>query len=130
MAELVSVSEWLYSVLASNQAGVADRIYGGIAPNSATMPYIVYQYQDGGDVSGANSATRIMGNGRWLVRVIGKTTSSVALETIYDTMHGLLHGQSGTGVLGCVKEEPFEMVEVIDDVQYRHLGAIYRIYAE
>lgn len=127
--ELVSVSEWIRSVLGSNKAGVADRVYNGVAPKSATYPMILFQYQDGEDVRGVGTV-RIMGNGRWLLRVVGKESTSTTLETIWDTMHGCLNAKSGTGVLHCIKEEPFEMVEVIDGVQYRYLGAIYRIYAE
>lgn len=127
--ELISVAEWLKSKLGSNAAGVADRIYHDVAPIAATYPYIVFQYQDGGDIRGVGMI-RVMGNGRWLVRVVGKNPTSTAMETIFDTMHGLINGKSGTGVLGCVKEEPFELTEVVDTVQYRHLGAFYRIYAE
>jgi len=46
----------------------------------------------------------------------------------------VLHGASGTAtdgtVIACVRERAFEMVEMTDGVQYRHLGGIYRVLAQ
>jgi hypothetical protein len=128
MSDLIDVAEWLYSRLAADQVGVANRVYRNVAPNSATLPLVLFSYIQGGDVLGVNVA-RIMTNGRWLIRAVNKTPSGKALETIADAINSQLHRQSGTGVHACWREEPFEMTEVIDGEQYQYLGAFYHIAA-
>lgn len=126
MAELVDVENWLYGRLASNQAGVASRVYSTVAPLEAAYPLIVYQLQAVRDLT-AVGARRVWSDGLWLVRAVGRDGTYVDLEVMAEAIDTQLHGKSGTGVQACVREQPFSMTEVVDGQQYRHLGGIYRI---
>lgn len=136
MSETTTVETWLYSVLSNDvtlSGLVGGRIYGYVAPEGATFPLVIYQFQGGRDVAGVG-ATRIMTSGVWVVKGVDCETSFTALKAIADRIDALLHKSSGSvadgQVLACVREEPFSLVEVIDSVQYRHLGGMYRVLVQ
>jgi len=136
MSEIATVETWLYSVLSDDitlTGLVGSRIYGYVAPRTATYPLVIYQYQGGRDVAGVG-ATRILTNGVWLVKGVDHETSLTTLKAIEGRIDALLHKASGSvadgQVLACVREEPFSLVEVIDGEQYRHLGGMYRVLVQ
>ena len=137
MAETLVAESWLYTVLAADTAlaaVVGTRIYGYLAPPTATMPYVVYQQQAGHDVRGTGP-TRIMADMLYVVRGIAETNSFTGnLETIANRIDAVLQAASGTNVRGvvvaCVREQPFSLVESTSEGQFRHLGGIYRLWAK
>lgn len=134
MNEQLTARKWLYSKLASNAVGVSNRVYDTIAPRGATEPYVVFLNQSTRDVRGVGTAN-IMTNSLWVVKVVAETKTFDSLDTIADAIYTALNGSGGvvTGggtVVGCVREQPFEMTEDQDGAEYRHLGGIYRIWAQ
>lgn len=131
--ETITVERWLYQVLTGDTELtnlVGDRIYSTIAPLDAAFPYVVYQTQAGSDVQGVGTA-RIMSDLSMVVKGVDQGQSFVNLEAIANRIDAVLHGAQGSGgVLGCVRVQPLAYVEIVDSIQYRHLGGIYQIYAQ
>jgi len=133
--ELVHIDEWITSVLTADTAltdEVGDRIYAGQAPEQAAFPFVLFNQQSAIDVLGVG-AVRIFLNATYLVRVVGDTESYVSLRPAADRIDALLHDVRAVvpdgHVLFSVREQGFSMVESTELplVQYRHLGAIFRI---
>jgi len=136
MSEIATVETWLHNVLSNDvtlSGLVGSRIYGYVAPNKATFPLVIFQFQGGRDVAGVGAA-RIMTSGVWLVKSVDRETNFTNLKAIEARIDSLLHKASGSvadgQVLACVREEPFSLVEVIDGIQYRHLGGMYRVLVQ
>lgn len=137
MAEIVTAERWLYGKL-KNDATLTGLASGGVytwpVPAGITLPYVLYQNQTGTDIRGTG-ATRIGVNGLWIVRAIAETYSFGGnLQSAADRIDALLHGKAsavtGGVVWACVRTEPFQLVEMADGRQFRHLGGIYRIYVQ
>lgn len=134
MNEIVRAQEWLRATLNTAPAVSGGRIFPDVAPQGAEPPYTVFQYQGGGDLM-ESGAARVWSSLLFLVRVIDKTnTIGAALRTAADEIDARLHDKSGTTadgrVVSCVRTEPFQLAEVDQGVQYRHLGGIYRLYVQ
>jgi hypothetical protein len=131
--ENLTAETWFVSVLGGDAAGVGERIFDGAAPRGTAFPLIVFQWHGGHDVRGVGPA-RIMTSGVYLVRAIGQVTSYATLKPIAEAIDQLLQGASGTTVdgtvIGCVREQPYKKLEVIDDQEYRHLGGFYRLWVQ
>ena len=137
MAELFAADTWLTSVLGNDStlSGlVSGRIYGHAIMGSATYPLVLFSMQSARDVMGTGPA-RIMVDSLYVVRGIAEAgTFAGNLKTIADRIDAVLHAASGSNVngtvLACVRQQPFLYVEPYNGRQYRHLGGIYRIYAQ
>lgn len=126
--ELVTVANWLTSRLNNDAAGVDERVFEDQARDEP-YPMIIFQFQGGEDVRGVGTA-RVMVSGVWLVRAVDELESYNDLGSIADAIDGRLHGAAGNGVIGCVREAPYQRIESEDGVEYRHLGGLYRIYVQ
>lgn len=136
--ETTRVDAWLFARLTGDAPLVAltPRIFADVVPQGETFPAVVYQLQAGTDVRTATGDGRIMINGLWLVKAIGDTDTFAGLAPIADRVDFLLE-ESGGGAAGAdgavftsMRESPFRLVEPDEGVQYRHLGGMYRIYAQ
>jgi hypothetical protein len=135
--ELSAASKWLYTTLAADSAlaaVVSTRIYADLAPQAAAHPLVVFQFQGGVDFQ-AVGAIRIWSNLELLIRGIDQTTTYTAnLRTIAKRIDAVLHAASGSNVDGviiaCTRLRPFQLTELTDGVQYRHLGGFYRLLAQ
>lgn len=134
--ETTAVERWLYGLLAGDAtlAGlVGDRIYAYVAPLGAALPLVVFAQQAGTDV-------RVVGPGRLMaallyqVRAVGPGPSAAVVAPVAARLDALLQGASGSVVdgvvLGCTREQPLSYVETEGGESYRHLGGIYRIWAQ
>lgn len=135
MNEILIVYSWIYSVLSGNTTitnAVGTRIYDSIVENP-TYPYIIYNWQGGTDVTEV-SAIRIMMNGLFQVKVVDKNTSFNTISPIAMKIDQLLHRASATTsngiILSSKRELPISLVELNNEIQYRHLGGIYRIFSQ
>lgn len=135
MAEIFTAETWLYTKLHGDST-LLGLCPGGIhtwpVPTTFAGRYVLYQNQSAVDVRGMGPA-RIGVNGLWLVRVVDEALSfGGSLQTAADRLDVLLQAASGavTGgnIWACVREEPFQLVELADGRQYRHLGGIFRIF--
>lgn len=137
MAEIVTAETWLYTKLHGDSTLLA-LCTGGVftwpVPATYSQPYVLYQMQSGMDIRG-NGPTRIGVNGLWLVRAVFEAlTYTGNLLSAANRIDVLLHAASGTATGGvvwaCVREQPFQLVEVADGRQFRHLGGLYRLWVQ
>ena len=72
-----------------------------------------------------------------VVRAVGQTASPLDLAPIADRIDVLLHRQDAPvviggvtlGYIGCYRVQPFALAETSNNIEYRHLGGIYRLMA-
>ena len=136
MLETTRIERWLYDVLSRDpvlSSAVSGRVYAYLAPPEAETPFVVFAFQSGTDTAGIGMA-RLFVSALYQVKVVGTGWSWTPLQPIADRIDDLLHASSGTTldgyVLGCMREQPVSYVEVSDGKVYRHLGGLYRIYAQ
>lgn len=135
MAQQPTAGEsWLYDCLSGDATLtglVGSRIVDRIAERGQDYPLVVFQFQGGHDVMGV-AAARLLGQEVFLVKAVGRAPSYATLKPIAKRIDELLHkahGETDDGkVRACVREQPFKMVELIDGIEYRHLGGLYRLY--
>ena len=138
-AETVDIIEpWLWSVISGDTTvlsllGGLDHISGTLALNELPLPYVTFLMQSTRDVQG-NTGTIISTDNLYQVKAVGATGSWDDLIPIAARLKGLLHrpGQVITvagGSLSCVREQVIQYAEITEGVQYRHLGASWRIRA-
>jgi hypothetical protein len=135
MSELAAGAKWIYGVLTTDATlqgyiGATARVYDTLAPENATMPFVTFQYQGGYDVR-TNGPARIWASTVWLVKAIGTGSTFATLQTIAGRVDALLTGKYGSNTAGqvwCVREQPFQLLEVDAGVQYRHVGGLYRLW--
>lgn len=136
--ELALAEQWLYGVLVGDAAltaqvgGAVDpRIYADVAPLNTASPWVVYQMQTPqGDVLGVG-ATRILTRAQYLVRGVAASTDLTRLDVIAERIDALLHHKqssiTGLEVTASYRVRPFRLSEVVDGVQYLHLGGLYQL---
>jgi hypothetical protein len=139
--ETLAIDEWLWLTLNAD-AQLASLCTGGIhseqAPQSALPPFIIFTMMEATDVRAASQQDRIMVSGLWLVRGIVQDTSfNATSQDIAERIDAALHAAPGGSVnddkgqvFGSHREQPFRLAEDINGKQYRHLGGIYRIFAQ
>lgn len=131
------VEEWIYTTLTGDAtlAGlVGTRVYAGMAPQGATMPYVVFAMANNHDVMGLGG-TRIMTDFTYRVEVVGRTDSYSTISPIADGIDTLLHKASGAAgedgyVLACQRVQEIAHPEVRDGIAYRRMGAYWHIIAQ
>jgi hypothetical protein len=129
---ILTADKWLDTTLkadATLQTLVDDRIYEEVAPEQSLFPCIVFQFVSGLDVKNA-SVDPVMVDEVWIVKAIGQGNDFLAIEPIVTQIGQILHKTFGTGVIGCVQEEPFRYTEFDNGVIYKHLGYYYRLFTQ
>lgn len=136
MVESTIVEAWLYSTLSGSatlKTYVDTRIYSHVAPAGAATPFVLWSHQSSHDVRGVGP-TRVMASYVYQVKVVGQTGGFGGIADAADELDDLLQGATGTTtdgiVLSCVRESTVAYAEVENGVQYRHLGGLYRIFAQ
>lgn len=127
------VARWMVSAL--EDAGAPA--YNATVPPEAPDPRIVFSQQGGRDLPVMGSGPRVV-RFTYLVRAISATESATALEALADAIDAALEKASGSAttpepsltIISVLREQPFDMVEIVDGVVYRHLGGIYAIHAQ
>lgn len=129
---ILTADKWLDTILkndATLQSLVNNRIFEEIAPAVTPFPCVVFQFVSGLDVKNA-SVDPVMIDEVWIVKTIGLGNDFVAIEPIVTRIGEILHKASGTGVIGCVQEEPFRYTENENGVIYKHLGNYFRLFTQ
>jgi hypothetical protein len=133
--EFAAAEEFLYGTLHGDgplMALIHDVWPGGAAPQGTAFPFVTFQFMSGLDYA-AVGAYRIWSNMLWLIKAVGETANFADLNAIVARIDALLHRSSGTAVDGtvwaCVREQTVNLPEVVQGKQYRHSGALYRVYA-
>lgn len=152
MAEPVLADEWIYKTLSADPeirtlvgAGPTDaapRVYQGVAPQDAALPYIIYVDQSSTPTRAHSGAKPIMYQLVYLVRGVGAGESRTGvLENIANRVQTLLETEnggtfavvpSGRGeVYGAHMETGYSRSEVLSGgggAVITYLGGTYRIY--
>ena len=124
----------LYSKLTTGTALMAKlagatSVYDAVAPRGASLPYVVFHWQGGGD---ENITPTRFKNVLYTVKGISETSAKNAGE-IDSEIDALLHGTTLTDVTGwtnfwCMRETDVDFVETTPEGQnIWHQGGTYRI---
>jgi hypothetical protein len=139
MTSVLTADKWLYAKLTGDGTLiglVGSRVYMEIAKEGEAFPLIVMQQlPSSGPLMGVGTAV-IWFDELWLVKGINKSRSYSTLGTIIDRVRAVLHAASGTvsgygTVVGCVEESsPVRYSELLEGVQYQHLGLRFRVWTQ
>lgn len=127
------VAEWIYSTLGSAQGLVNLSIYEDIAPQRATKPYVIFSMQTSEDVN-ALGPNRAASEQTWLVKVVAQGGTYKAVADYAGSVDAALSGKIGTATAGsvavrCTRDREVRYTETVDGMVWKHLGAVYRIFA-
>lgn len=133
--EAAAAEEWLNATLngdATLLAAVPSGFYDTLPAPNTPYPVGIYQFMSGIDYA-AVGAFRIWQSMVYMVKVIGETADFATLNAAIARLDALLHRASGTSASGtvwsCTREQSIRLPDAIEGRQYRHSGALYRIYA-
>lgn len=134
--EIVAAEAWIRAtLLAANPptaigGPAAPRIYSHVVPASAALPSVIYQMQAAEDLMVINGR-RVWADLVYVVQVVALAGAWEDVDAVADWMDAALHNGRGSYdggmVYACTRERPFAFVEHDGDMQYRHLGGIYRL---
>ncbi len=128
------IDPWLWKTLSTDPtivSLVAQRISNGAALGSSQTPFITWEMNSSVDRTNASGQT-ILSNSLFVVKAVGQGGSYLPVLPIAKRINELLADKDVTtenGTLQCRRDRVIRYVELDDNVQYRHLGGIYRIYA-
>lgn len=132
------VEPWIDALLTADSALLA--LVGGISHISGTLrvgelkpPYVNYTMESSRDVSG-NAGQIISTSNLYAIKGVAASGSWNEVKAIQARLHALFHrpGQvitTATGSMTSNREMIIQYAEITEGVQYRHLGAVYRIRA-
>ena len=135
--ETALVDSWISAtLLASTDVTdiVSTRVYLDVAPETAAFPFIIYQLQDSSDVRGVGTF-RVMSDTLYVVKGVAAVASFALLGDLAEAIDAALNtitpeAVTGGTIIGSVRENPFRLTEKDGGQEFRHLGGIYRIYAQ
>ncbi len=128
------IDPWLWKTLSTDPvivSLVAQRISNGAALGPSQTPFITWEMNSSVDRTNASGQT-IFSNSLFVVKAVGQGGSYRPVLPIAKRINELLADKNVTtenGTLQCRRDRVIRYVELDDNVQYRHLGGIYRIYA-
>lgn len=142
--ELHEIDRWIYEKLSSSSAvtalvgGTANpRIYSSLAPQGATLPFIVYDADEGIHETGVKGDTGCV-TVDYVVRAVSRADTWGTCASIVEAVDAALHQSSGTVtqgtatvliINGCVRVRNIRYLELDTGNRYNHMGAAYRIWA-
>lgn len=117
-------------------ATLMGMIPGGIhedyAPDGTASPWVVVKEMDPGRDNQPLGAPRIGSKPLYIVEAVGKLRSYLPLDPIAARIDQLLQGASGPAgdgyIFDCRRVGSWQQAELIDTVDYRHLGGQYRLF--
>lgn len=138
MIESSGIAQWIYETLAADSVItdlVGTRLFDEVAPQGTAYPLVRFEQMSSVDVMGATESTRIMVNELWLIRAIAETSSyRGGLLTLANRIDDLFQNNAGevvgTNIFSSARDSAFRQYNVDQGVSFRHLGGIYRIYAQ
>lgn len=139
MSETVDLIEpWIYASLVGDAdvvslVGGVDSISGTLSVGDLAPPYVTFMMQSSRDVTG-NAGVIISTTNLYMIKAVARTGSWDDLRPIDARIHALFHRPNTEidvpgGSLTSHRENIIAYPEVTEGVQYRHLGAVYRIRA-
>lgn len=138
MTETIDLVEpWIYSRLQDSTLltliGGLDHISGTLSVDELPSPYVTFLMQSSRDIQG-NAGQIISTDNLYMVKAVAATASWNDVAAIASRLTTLFHlpytvvNVTG-GSLTSTRENIIQYPEITEGVQYRHLGAVYRIRA-
>ncbi len=129
----MSADVTLNGLLATPAAGFAKAIYHQQAPDKAAFPFVIFSKSSGVPTE-AMSDPSAFDTDVWLVKGVDRNTTADGAEAIAIRLNALLNDGalsiSGGTLLYLRRQSDVEYAEVIDGVQVKHAGALYRLIYE
>lgn len=120
----------LNNMLGTPAAGFSKSIYFQQAPDDAPFPFVVFNRQSGLPTE-AFQAPSALETDVWLVKAVDRDTTADDAEAIAARIQALLNDASlsisGATLLYLRRQSDIDYSEVHDAVQYKHVGALYRL---
>lgn len=156
MIEAFSVDTWLYETLSTDAqltelAAVAwaalqtpavvpapaarpdNWIWKDLAVQGTAAPWLTYAQHSAKDIIGA-FGQRIACQPLYLVRITAPSSGYAVIQAMANRVDTLLTAPGvnaivgSTIVQGVVREQPWQLTEVMDNVQFKHVGGLYRFF--
>lgn len=133
------IEPWIYGTLAGDADLMTlidgeDHLSGTLSPDELPLPYVTMILQSTRDIQ--NSTGDIISTeSLYEVKAVTATSTWDDLIPIASRIKALLHRPHqivdlpGGGSLTCIRERAIQYAENTEGVQYRHLGASWRIRA-
>lgn len=138
MTETIDLVEpWIYGQLMDDElltaVGGLDHISGTLSVDELPTPYVTFLMQSSRDVQG-NAGQIISTDNLYLVKAVAATASWDDIQPIAVILTRLFHWPNRVidvpgGSMTSTRENIIQYPEITEGVQYRHLGAVYRIRA-
>lgn len=147
--ELEVASAWIYATLSGDadlvellapRAGAAESIYPDVLPQGAAAPAVLYGLNTDTMVGGQHvGTTPMMSNMLVMVKGITQAESYAGTpRAIARRIDQLLQGATGTVavgeleglIFGCTRVGTIAYPETDAGIQWRHRGAMYRLYVQ
>lgn len=130
------VDPWLFAKLSASAALAAivgNRITNGAALGNLATPFVTWDMNSSRDITTAQGDI-LWNESLFEVKVIGHGGSFSVPGRAMSIIHGLIHGVKNEatakgGTITCHRDRVIRYPELDDNVQYRHVGGIYRIQA-
>lgn len=131
------VEPWIYAQLTDSTLlallGGLEHISGTLSLDELPVPYVHFSMNSTRDVQG-NSGIIISTDNLYLIKVVDATGSwddvipaANRLKELFHHPHEVIDVEGGS--LSCIRERIIQYPEITEGVQYRHLGAMWRIRA-
>lgn len=133
------VEPWLYGTMAGDASlmaliGGEDHLSGTLSPDELPLPYVTMILQSTRDIQ-THGGIIIANESLYEVKAVAATSTWDDVIPIGSRLYELLHRPyeiidlPGGGSLTCIRERGIQYAENTEGVQYRHLGASWRIRA-
>lgn len=132
------IEPWIWKTISEDPqllelVGGIDHISGTLSNEELPLPYVTMLYQSSRDIT-TNQGHVIAIEALYMVKSVDATGSWDDLTPIASRVSELLYHPGETitvenGSLTCTRERIIQYPEKLEGVQYRHLGAIWRIRA-
>jgi hypothetical protein len=120
----------LNNLLGAPPAGYSKSIFHQQAPAGAAYPLVVFQKSSGRPTE-AFGVPSALETDVWMVKAVDQNASADTAEAVAARITVLLNDAalsiSGSTLLYLRRQSDVEYPEVTDGVQYRHVGALYRL---
>lgn len=111
-------------------------IYETLIPESAPLPAIRFQFQAGVDTV-AIGQFRVFTRPLYLVEAVtlgdeAHTAGLIAnqIEAALTGIQNYLVSPDNVIIMGCFREQPYRMVEVVEGQRFNHVGGLFRLFIQ
>jgi len=135
MSEIAQAFLWIDTTMLADTALVAAAVGGtwqGLADDGTLPPYASFDSITNSDTN-TMQAVRLFNRGTFEIKAVGPSNNYAVLVIIANHIDALFKDvknvglSGGGGVLSCYRESAFSYNEMVNGVQWSHLGGLYHI---